>query len=191
MKKAIKAGGNIIRNSKAFTLAEALVTVLILLLVSGIVAAGIPAAFNAYEKIVGASEAEILMSTTMTSLRNELGTAKDIAVNGTTIAYYSEAMESIARISTDNKDIKYQCYPEGAVTMSSEALGNNVKFRENGRLVSDVTDASRMHVTYSGVTYNGDGVITIKDLSVIRVKRDGSTVPVETKDFSILLFMEN
>ena len=54
-----------LHSSKAFTLAETLLAVLILLMVSTIVATGIPVARNAYEKVVLASNAEVLLSTTI------------------------------------------------------------------------------------------------------------------------------
>ena len=41
-----------LRSNDAFTLAETLLAILILLMVSAIVAAGIPVAKNAYEKVV-------------------------------------------------------------------------------------------------------------------------------------------
>lgn len=65
-------------NRGGFTLAETLIAVLILLMVTGIVAAGIPAASNALNRAVDASHAQLLLSTTMTSLRNELGSARSI-----------------------------------------------------------------------------------------------------------------
>ena len=70
-------------NQKAgFTLAETLVTILILLMVSSIVAGGIPAATNAYYKAVDGANAQVLLSTAATALRDELGTARDITVSG-------------------------------------------------------------------------------------------------------------
>lgn len=90
MKNAIKMW----RASSGFTLAETLLAVLILLMVSVIVATGIPAAKNAYEKVVLASNADALLSTTISSLRNELGAAKIIKPESggrptTYISYYS------------------------------------------------------------------------------------------------------
>ena len=67
-------------NRGGFTLAETLIAVLILLMVTGIVAAGIPAASNALNRAVDASHAQLLLSTTMTSLRNELGSARSIDI---------------------------------------------------------------------------------------------------------------
>lgn len=68
-------------NRGGFTLAETLIAVLILLMVTGIVAAGIPAASNALNRAVDASHAQLLLSTTMTSLRNELGSARSIDID--------------------------------------------------------------------------------------------------------------
>ena len=55
-----------LRSNKGFTLAETLLAVLILLLVSTIVATGIPAARNAYEKVVEASNAQAVLATAAT-----------------------------------------------------------------------------------------------------------------------------
>ena len=76
-----------IRDIKAFTLSETLVTIIIVMLVSSIVAVGIPAASNAYKNVVRASNAEILLSNTMISLRNELGMARDITLSGNKVTY--------------------------------------------------------------------------------------------------------
>ncbi len=61
-----------------FSLAETLVAVLILLMVSAVVAEGIPAAANAYRKAVDAANAHVLLSTTVNALRGELSTARDL-----------------------------------------------------------------------------------------------------------------
>ena len=63
---------NKLRQTAAFTLAEALVATIIMLLVTSIMVAGIPAAIRAYDKVVIASNAEVLMSTAMAELRNAL-----------------------------------------------------------------------------------------------------------------------
>ena len=52
-----------------------------------IVAAGVPVAAAVYAKIITAANAQTLLSTTMTALRDELGTASDVDVEGTTITY--------------------------------------------------------------------------------------------------------
>ena len=57
-----------IKDEYGFSLAETLMAVLILLMVTSVVATGIPAAANAYFKAVDASHAQVLLSTTMISL---------------------------------------------------------------------------------------------------------------------------
>lgn len=88
-----------LKNRRGFTMAEMLLAILILLMVSAIVATGIPAAKNAYEKVVLASDAELLLSTAVNELRNELGTARDVDVDGTTITYINSRNGAESKIS--------------------------------------------------------------------------------------------
>lgn len=75
---------------KGFTLAETLIAILILLMVSAIVAGAIPTASSVFAKTVDAANAQLLLSTTMTKLRDELSTAVgdvNISDGGKTITY--------------------------------------------------------------------------------------------------------
>ena len=106
-----------LHTENGFTLAETLLAVLILLMVSTIVATGIPVARNAYEKVVLASNAEVLLSTTISTLRNELGTATDVDIpdgaagnkvkSGKEITYYNSARGSLSRIFMTNGGTDY------------------------------------------------------------------------------------
>ena len=86
------------RHRSGLTLAETLLAVLIMLMVSLIMATGIPAARNAYEKVVLGANAEVLLSTSLTALREELGTARDIEIGTNEIKYYSAKTNAKARI---------------------------------------------------------------------------------------------
>ena len=55
-----------LKSRLGFTLAEMLMSVLILLMVSSVVAGGVPVAANAYYKVVDAANAQVLLSTTVT-----------------------------------------------------------------------------------------------------------------------------
>lgn len=93
---------NRIRNRKGFTLAETLLAVLILLLVSSVVAAGMPAVKQAYEKVVLASNAELMLSTAVATLRDELGTAWDVQeVAGGGVIYYSADTGNRSKLYVD------------------------------------------------------------------------------------------
>lgn len=94
MKKVLKK----LNSQVAFTLAETLVTVLILLMVSAVVAGGVPAAANAYVKAVDAANAHVLLSTTVNALRRELSTAWDVEVADDGITYYSSSTGSQSKI---------------------------------------------------------------------------------------------
>ena len=72
-----------------FSLAEMLLATLILLLVATIVATGVPAARNAYYKVILGSNAQSLLSTTAAALRDKLTTAWDVKVAGNKISYYN------------------------------------------------------------------------------------------------------
>lgn len=81
-----------LKSRSGFSLAETLVATIILLLVSAIVAEGIPMAKNAYEKVVYAANAKVLLSTAITALRNEFSTAQRIYPPDSetaSITYYS------------------------------------------------------------------------------------------------------
>ena len=155
-----------LKSSKAFTLAEMLLAVLILLMVTAIVAAGIPVAKNAYEKVVLSSNAEVLLSTTISTLRNELGTARDVEVlpttaAGTRVTYYNPSRSAYASIylSEDaKKEIMFQRY------YKKDDLS---KEYAPVPLVSSKTATADLYVTYASVSY-ADGVLTFSNLSVNR-----------------------
>lgn len=87
-----------------FTLAESLIAILILLMMSAIVAAGIPMAKRAYDKITVSANAQVLLSTTITVLRDELGTAQEVVVdtNNNTVTYYDSNNSSFSMISKND-----------------------------------------------------------------------------------------
>ncbi len=79
------------KGKAGFSLAETLIAILILLMVSAIVAGAIPTASNVYTRTVDVANAQVLMSTTLTLLRDELSTATDISNDGTVITYRNSA----------------------------------------------------------------------------------------------------
>jgi|GEM_PF-2350367 type II secretory pathway pseudopilin PulG len=186
MQRMIETAKHKIKSSRAFTMAEALVAMLILLMVSVIVATGIPAAMRAYNNVVLASNAEVLLSTTMTALRNELGMATDIrvldtdgevvngegAVSGISVIYYNEATGSESEIflktSGDVTDIMYKRYAADSL------LGNKASTVEQRIVTKEAADKDKdLHVKYSGVSYDkSKGVFTFTGLAV--TKGDGS-----------------
>lgn len=81
---------NRIRSRLGFTMAELLLTVMILAIATGLVAAGIPLAVRVYDKVVDSANAQVMLSTGMTVLRDELGMAYDVqTLSDTKVAYTS------------------------------------------------------------------------------------------------------
>ena len=168
-----------IHGKNGFTLAETLLAVIILLLAGLIVATGIPAARNAYEKVVLASNAEILLSTTMSTLRNELGMAKDIQIaDGKTISFYSETRKAPSEIYLKDGS-------EPVILIRRYALGEE----ENEEwLISEVASTQGLYVTYENVQRNTGDTVTFHNLRVNR--SSGGAGLAEREDFSVRIVTE-
>ena len=177
MKKQIKTKLN---NTSGLTLIEMLTVVLILLLVSAIVAAGVPAAMRVYNRVVDASNAQVLLSTTKTRLRDEIGTASDIeitggetpavpgVVTGNAISYdnslgISNRIDCCTDTTYDDKPVifiqEYANHPEAEMRK---------KFYHP--LVSNSASAGNLYATFENVTDNGSGIITFHNVVVKKRK---------------------
>ncbi len=164
-----------INSRGGFSLVELLVATLILLMVSSVVAGGIPVARDAYNKVTVSANAQVLLSTAITSLRNELGTASDVSVDtsdDTTITYTSAKTGAIAKIYLGAEDeegpdvIMVQDYTAYSTDDSSAGDGER-------QLVSSAAATDDLYVIYESVAYDEeDGVVTFTGLEV---KQDGDT----------------
>lgn len=159
-----------LKGRAGFSLAETLLAVLILLLVTTIVASGVPVARNAFEKVVRASNAQALLSTTVSALRDELGTAWDVQLDPTdtnklTLKFISADTGARSRLTFDaaKKQIVLNEYIDVA------DLGIDVKTGEaNDRpLVSEATATGGFYVKYDEAVPNADsGTVTFTNLKV-------------------------
>ncbi len=158
---------NRIRNRKGFTLAETLLAVLILLLVSSIVAAGVPAARQAYEKVVLASNAELMLSTAVATLRDELGTAWDVQQVTGGVTYFSADTTNRSKLYVESGTIKLYEYSE---TTDAEKLLRITKKAESGReLVYHAKDdtALKLVCDNDGISLDADhGIVKVTGLCV-------------------------
>ena len=153
-----------------FTLSETLVAVIILLLVTSTVALGIPVAVNAYEKLVTNANAQVLLSTTMTCLRDEIGTANDLSYDGTTLNYTS---------SNGSKSRIYLAGGEEGIYLK-EYIGISDSADFDHPLVSREAANKNLYMTYTVESYR-DGVLKLKDLAV----KKGETTVVSVEYFEI------
>ena len=154
------------RSRRGFTLVETLVALLILVIMSGIVIMGIPVAFDTYTKAVDGSNAQVLLSTTTSELRNEFGLAQDARTEGGTL-YYMTGDGYWASLENTNQGIKKHVYL-GVEPGGTEAEGSPVL------LVSRSAQTDALRVKFDSVAY-ADGVFTVNGLKVGRAN-DANTV---------------
>ena len=151
------------RSCQGFSLAEVLIALLILLMVSSIVAAGIPVAARAYHRVVDTANAQVLLSTAMTRLREELSVALGVTVSEGTISY------------TSDMGLPAQIYKQSSG--DADKMGIHIN-RDSGSnkydtlLVSRETANKNLYITYNEVVGPNNGVLTITDLKVFK---DGDT----------------
>lgn len=175
----------IIQDSTGFTLAETLLAILILLMVSTIVATGIPAAKNAYEKVVLASNAEVLLSTTMSELRNELGTARDVKQEQNEAGQVIGLSYRNSYTSSESKLFKSSGGddPAGTIMLQRYAGEGGSKAL---RLVSEKA-SDGLYVLYGTVDYNSStGIVTFHNLQVMR--KSSANPLAEMDNFPIRVF---
>lgn len=171
-----------IKHNAGMTLAETLLAVLILLLASSIVATGIPAARNAYEKVILSSNAELLLSTTIMALRNNLSTAKNIQINADNrgLSYYDT--ETGYRYTLDNKGPNDEPNDRDGIWIYE---GEKDKGR---RLISEAssTAASKgdLYVTFTAVSLETGESGKHLNFKKLQVKH-GSSILTELEDYSI------
>lgn len=182
-----------LNQQNGFSLAEMLVAVLILLMVSAVVAGGVPAASNAYSKAVDAANAQVLLSTAATALRDELGTAKNVSISGKTVRYYSADNGNYSELSMSGSDdrpvIMLTSYLGEEVTNpDSDASGGSASATIYGTtedtvqwgLVSSAAITKKLGLTYDSVSYD-NGIITFTNLKVLK----NSTVLAELGQLEI------
>ena len=157
-----------LKERAGFTLAEMLLATLILLLVSSIVVAGIPAAKNAYEKVVLGSNAQILLSTTAAALRDELGTAWDVKTDETgELLYFSADTGAVSKLYIQENVIMLQEFA------GMDDIDSSMHTGTARPLVSEAAATSDLYVTYGGVSYDSEhGIVKFSGLKVCRSSND-------------------
>ncbi len=188
--KAMKQTTEKLNQQLGFSLAETLVAILILLMVSAVVAGGVPAASNAYSKAVDAANAQVLLSTAATALRDELGTAKKVNIStdgtdGKTVRYYSADNGNYSELSMGETDdrrpvILLTSYLGDTigdpVSDDSDDSGDTTAFGAKTvqwELVSQAAITKKLGLTYDDVSFSDGsdgnyGIITFTDLKVLK-----------------------
>lgn len=174
-----------LNNRRGFSITELLVAILILSMVSSVVAGGIPVAKEAYEKITLSANAQVMLSTTISALRNEMCTASDVTIwdsnsnpvaegsDGVVIRYYSPSINNYSTLSigkpedsTEKQDsILLTQYADSDLKsprqlIVSSAGGNKLYVAYTGVSVSVPDDEKNQFVTFTGLKVVDEGGIT-------------------------------
>ena len=171
-----------LRNQRGFSLAETLLAVLILLLVSTIVATGMPVAVNVYEKTVLSANAQSLLSTTVSALRDELGTAWNVEVEGNTGTYYSADTGNRSELKMDGGTITLTEFlsidllkPTVNAEEGEGERGSSNSIERMRTLIPNATLTRDLDISYQSVTYS-NGVVVFTNLQVTPKGKSGSVV---------------
>lgn len=156
-----------LKDKSGFTLTELLMTILILLMVTSVVAAGIPSAANAYYKVLDAANAQLLLSTTVTSLRRELALAREVELDPTdhTVSNYinGESGFRVKIVNTPTISLEYST--DGII------VGTTPEEPEDRPLVSQAAATSSLVTTFDSLEY-ADGIFTVNGLRVMKERGD-------------------
>ena len=144
-------------DNKGFSIAEMLIAVLIVLMVSGVIAAGMPVAANAYRKVTDSANAQLLLSTTVSELREELREASDVTHTASTrVINYTSTVGGASKIE----------FKDDGVYITAE----NVNSGSERLLVSGKASAG-MVFKVTKLEYSG-GVLTLTGVKVTRIGKD-------------------
>ena len=156
-----------LQSNHGFTLAETLMTVLILLMVASVLATGVPAAARTMNKIVETAHAQVLLSTTITVLRDELTTAKanSIAIDEEKKITYIDCngIKSVIFVKNDGIYIKKPSTSETETLLISKEAANKNLFS-----------------TYTSFDY-ANRIVTINGISVKKAETTLSGDPITLK----------
>ncbi len=169
-----------LRSQNGFSLTEMLVTTLILGLVSTLMVTGIQSAIDVYHKTVDCANAQVALSTTVTALREELGTATAVKDStGRQIIYLSdEGYWASIEEGASCKGFQKQYY-KGDPTAGGIAMGEPLP------LVPDAVFTANLSLGYGSFSHSaGDQVVGVSDLCVRN--SSGDELASMTADYQIL-----
>lgn len=155
-----------LKSRQGFSLTELLVTIIIMTLVTAMSVGILNMAKKTYEKQVDDSNAQVLMSTILAELRNELGNASEVEANGSTLSFKSVSRMNSAEIICDSKNgIGINYYSE-----VTEGEGSGID--ENATVRFFTTQASggnELRAVYGGISYDpSTKTVTVSDIAVTK-----------------------
>lgn len=147
------------RASLGFTLTETLIAVAVLVIITAVLAGVLPIALRAYRDTVDGANAQLLLSTTMTALRNELSEASGIeaSAGGSASVLYENRRGCRTVLSNSADGICLHEYPDPAEQPDGiERL-----------LVSKEAATSRLHAEFETIRYDrSSGLVTVSQIVI-------------------------
>ena len=178
-----------ITGKAGFTLAETLLATLLLLIASALLVTGIPVAFRAYKTVTLTAEANVLISTTMTELKDKLAFCEDLAITGKKISFTSNnGRQYTLSYDADKAGLYLLDTTDNDYNPEKE---ENVYVHDSQMLVSDEAAVRELCVDYSEVKIDGN-VLTFKDLNVYRksdIEHTENNALVKIPEFDVRLLM--
>ena len=154
-----KLAVNKIKQNVGFTFVELLTALLIVVMLSAVVAAGIPTAWRTYTTAVDSANAQVALTTTTTALRSELSMATEVEVVGNEVHYYTSEGYQAKLTNPGNGQIGLQ------VTYGSGEAARSFSLIPDASTNASVDANNPMHVGYDSVSI-ANGVITFNGLTV-------------------------
>lgn len=193
MKAILKKCRSRLKSRRGFSLGEVLITLLILLLVTVIVAEGVPTALRTYDRVVTAANAQALLSTAMTKLRNELSTASGVTANDGNTALSFTADDGVQvklYLESDANKGAGLHIKETYGVITSDPLSEP---KENDRLlVSREASNKNLYVTYESCELKEKGVVAFNNLSVFSDKaKDGGKPLAKINSYEIRVLADS
>lgn len=177
------------RSEAGFSFTELLAVIIIMLLVSVIMANGIPAARTAYNRVVDASNAHVLMATTVTRLRDELSSADLSASVDDSPTGKGELVSFVSMRTGYRTTLAWDT--ENGVLKKEAAAGEgypNPNSTEPVPLVQPTAGkgaVDSMHVEVDTIKYE-DGMFTVSDLKVMKDDDEVISVHIPKLEIRVL-----
>ena len=192
---------------RGFSLAETMVAILIMSFVGLIVTVGMMTALSVYGRIMDRANAELLLSTTLIELRDELDRAEEVVVDGSgNLLRYRNSFTGWRELTNE---LKSGPYTEGEASEKTAYSSKGIKIKEYqsysasgtvtgdaiwNLLVSDAaateklyaccvdddsgTQAGKPVITFSGTPQGGYVVNGVFTVKNLRVYKEGHNTPL-------------
>ena len=148
----------LIQNKSGFSLIETVVAMLLVVLMSGMMVTGIRLAVKVYTTVVDKANAQVLLTTTETILRNELSSAKNIKVpdDKKAVSYQNSVTGQKWELSSPGTDIIKKLKKQDGTT-------------KEDRLIQETTGTKNLHIRFDKIElFAGGRYIKVSGLRVTK-----------------------